>query len=58
MIENKMMNYWLKIASEKANKLTNVMYRLMRSLYDNDIYASNWLRKIHDILNDTGLTYI
>ena len=53
-----MMNYWLKIASEKANKLTNVMYRLMRSLYDNDIYASNWLRKIHDILNDTGLTYI
>ena len=57
-IENRMINYWLKIASEKANKLTNIMYKLTRSLYDNDIYASNWLRKIHDILNDTGLTYI
>ena len=53
-----MLNYWLKVASNNNNKLCNVIYRLSRSLYDNNSLESKWLAKIHATLNSIGLGYI
>ena len=57
-IENRMLNYWLKIAGDSDNKLTHLMYKLLRNMYDNGTFSSPWLHKIHTLLNSTGMTYL
>ena len=53
-----MLNYWLKIASGDCNKLSNIVYRITRSLHKGNKLHSDWLAKIHSTLNNIGLGYI
>ena len=58
VIERRLIMYWFKLANTKSSKLSNIMYRLTRTLFDKGIYQSPWLCKVKSILDKTGLSYI
>ena len=57
-VDKRMINFWYKVANSKTHKLTSIMYRLMRSLYNKGIFQSPWLLKIKSVLDNAGLSYL
>ena len=57
-INTRILNYWLKIASDPAAKISTAMYRLSRAQYDTGTHLSPWLNKVHGTLNSLGLGYL
>ena len=57
-IDNRMLNYWLKVATDDDSKLTKTMYHLLMNMHERTTYKSLWLQKIQNLLNDTGMSYI
>jgi hypothetical protein len=57
-VNNRMLNFWLRIAQDKECKLSNIMYRLLRKLHDTGEFSSNWICKIKTILDECGLSNI
>ena len=58
VIDKRLVLYWYTLARSKNSKLSNVVYRLMHSLYEKGLYQSPWLKKIKSILDNCGLSYI
>ena len=52
--------FWFKLLTGKQQKLSSVMYKLLRAKHDNadDQYESRWLAKIKSILYDAELGYM
>lgn len=57
-IEMRMISFWHKIACSKSHKLSNIIYRLMKTLFDKGIYQSPWLMEIKSTLDNIGLSYL
>ena len=45
-IENRMLNFWYKIATGEENKITTILYKWLTVLYNQSIYKSPWIYKI------------
>ena len=45
-IENRMLNFWSNIATGDNNKMSTILYNWTKTLYDQNIYKSDWLNKI------------
>ena len=58
IIYERMIKYWLKVKQGNSTKLSVILFRLMRELYDKDILKSKWCAKIHEIFNNLGLSFI
>ena len=56
VIEKRMINFWIHIIEGKQSKLTNVMFRFMKSLHDTGDFKSKWTLKIKSIIDGCGLT--
>lgn len=54
----RMIGFWLRIVNSKECKLSNVFYRLLRTLYEINEYNSNWILKIKSILDSCGMSNI
>ena len=54
-VECRMLNFWCRIINSKDYKLSKIMYRLLKNMYDNNLYKSPWLTKIYDALDKCGL---
>ena len=53
-----MVCFWNRLRQSPTNKLSFNILKFMRHLYDQNIYKSKWCGKIHEILNNNGLTYV
>ena len=56
VIEKRMINFWIHIIDGKQSKLSNVIFRLMKSLHDTGDFKSKWILKIKSIIDGCGLT--
>ena len=45
VIEKRMINCWIQLSEGKQSKLSNVMFRLMKSLQDTGDFKSKWILK-------------
>ena len=45
-IDQKMVNYWHRVATSDENKLSNIMYRLVKVMHDREILHSPWVAHI------------
>ena len=45
-IENRMLNFWCNIATGEESKISTILYKWIKALYDKNIYKSVWLDKI------------
>ncbi len=53
-VDQRMINYWLRIQNSKESKLSNIMYRLMYNMFNADVYKFKWLSRIKCILDHCG----
>ena len=58
IIYERMLNYWLKLKQGNSSKLSVIMFRLMKTMHDGDIFKCKWSVKVRDLLNNLGLTFI
>ena len=52
------MNFWSKIATGDSNKISTILYKWTKKLYDQNIYKSQWLDKIKSILDNMGMSHL
>ena len=59
-IKERMIAYWCRMISGKQHKLSNIMYRLLKSKSSdlNDNYESKWIKMVKDTLNFCGMSNI
>ena len=57
-VENRMLNFWCNIATGEENKISSIMYKWIRTLYDKGIFKSDWLNKIKTSLDYMGYSYL
>ena len=57
-IKLRMVSYWARILHGKDNKLSSILYKLMMKIRNDNNEISKWMRFIHDILNECGITFI
>ena len=51
----KIINYWYRVATSNSNKLSNIMYRLVRVMHERRILHSPWIYYIKKVLNECGM---
>ena len=56
--QNRMLNFWFNIATEEENKISAILYKWVKTLYDKNIFKSTWLDHIKDSLDKTGYSYL
>ena len=57
-VENRMLNYWCNIATGEEEKISSVLYKWIKTLYDQNLYVSPWLDKIKNTLDHIGMSYL
>ena len=55
-IENRMLNFWYNIATGEENKISTILYKWIKALYDKNSFKSVWLDKIKSILDKVGMS--
>ncbi|CAL4146663.1 unnamed protein product, partial [Meganyctiphanes norvegica] len=54
-IENRMMNFWYNIATGVENKVSTILYKWTKVLYDQNKYKSAWIEKVKTTLDITEM---
>ena len=57
-VNQKIINFWHKIATSKYSKLSNIFYRLIRSMHDRGEMHSPWLAHIKRVLCECGMANV
>ena len=55
-VQNRMLNFWLKLSTGKQHKLSCTIYRFLKYMSDNNIYESKWLRHVKHNLDRRGFS--
>ena len=57
-IENRMLNFWYNVATGEENKISSILYKWVKILYDQNSFKSPWLDKIKTTLDHLGMSYL
>ena len=57
-IECRMISFWCRLLNGNQNKLSFLMYRLLRSHFERGDYKSRWLSKLKEIMDSSGFSYL
>ena len=55
-IDNRMLNFWCNIATGDESKISTILYKWIKILYDQNNFKSAWLDKIKTILDNIGMS--
>ena len=58
LVECKMLTFWARIISGKESKISCLLYKLQKVLYVNGTYEAPWLKKIKEIMDKSGMSYL
>ena len=53
-----MLNFWYNLANGDENKISPVLYKWVKLLYDQNLFKSLWLDKIKTILDHISMSYL
>jgi len=56
MVKERMVNYWFRTISGKEVKYSTTVCNILKLLRDNDIFSSKWIRYVHTILHELGMS--
>ena len=54
-VNQRMINYWHRIATGSENKMSNIIYRLVRVMHERGEMHSLWIAHIQKVLNECGM---
>ena len=57
-VDQKMINFWHRIATGNENKLSNIMYRLVRIMHESGDMHSKWIAHIKNVLCECGMAEV
>ena len=57
-IKMRMVGYWLKVMSSDDNRICKKFYNILFDLHESNLYESDWLTCVQDILQENNLGYI
>ena len=57
-IFKRMLLFWFKVSEDKNSKIATKMYKIMFKLHNNSYYSFPWAKKIVDILDSCGHSYL
>ena len=57
-VESRMVSYWARIVQGKKSKLSYIVCKLLRKLYDKGDFESRWIKHIKHILDRCGMSNI
>ena len=53
-----MLNFWCNVATGEENKISTIIYKWIKMLYDQNIFKSDWLNQIKTSLDNMGYSYL
>ena len=56
--ENRMLNFWCNVATGEENKISTIVYKWIKTLFDQNIFKSDWLNQIKTSLDNMGYSYL
>ena len=57
-IDNRMANFWCNIATGEQSKMSSILYKWIKTHYDNNTYKSTWLEKVKNTLGKIQMPYM
>lgn len=57
-VDLKMIEFWGRTVNSNDHKLAHIMYKFLRILHDKGMYSSPWIRKMHDLFNRIGMSFV
>ena len=57
-IENRMLNFWYNVATGDESKISTLLYKWIRTLYDQNTFKSDWLKHIKKSLDHMGYSHL
>ena len=57
-IDNRMINFWFRLATGDENKISTILYKMIKVMYDRGTYVSPWLDKVKQLLDRNGMSYL
>ena len=57
-VENRMLNFWCNVATGEENKISTVIYKWIKTLFDQNIFKSDWLNQIKASLDSMGYSHL
>jgi hypothetical protein len=58
VVSKRMISYWIKVTEGRSSKLSCIVYKLLRELYEANEYKSDWIVKVKSILDNCGLSNV
>ena len=52
------MKFWHKLITDSKNKISTLMLKTIHECYDLNIFQSEWLLKVKNILDECGLSFV
>ena len=57
-VDIRMIQFWAKIINGKDSKLSKILYNMLKSMHDRNIYRSKWIVKVKSIVDDNGFSFL
>ena len=57
-VENRMLNFWCNAATGEESKISTIIYKWIKTLHDQNIFKSDWLKQIKASLDNMGYSYL
>lgn len=57
-VDLRMIEFWGRAVNSNDHKLAHIMYKFLRILHDKGMYSSPWIRKMHDLFNRIGMSFV
>ena len=57
-IKARVLKFWYRIISGKKDKMCYTLYQLMHYLHVNDLFHSDWIKLVHETLDELGFSDI
>ena len=55
-IKTRMLCFWSKLVSDNNNKISSMLYRLLYTMDRENMFSSNWIITVKNLLNNCGFT--
>lgn len=56
IVVSRMLNYWCRLITGNHNKISFIMFKLLKVLHENQIFESKWITKVKESLNNCGFS--
>ena len=57
-IDKRITGFWIRLVHGKSSKLSSIMFRNLKMLYEKNVYVSPWIENVKRILDNLGLSHL